>query len=338
MRCWRHTANEIRSGNRRALSRAITLAESSHPERRVQTDMLFDALSARKIRQSLRIGLTGAPGVGKSTLINALGAELTQQGKKIAVLAVDPSSERTGGSILGDKTRMETLSREPSAFIRPSPAGNVLGGVAKHTREAIFLCEQAGFDVIFVETTGVGQSESMAGSLTDIFVLLVAPAGGDELQGIKRGNMELADLIAVTKADGELRRTAEGTCAEYSGALRLFARRNSDPDGFPAAMAVSAQDTARLQSLWRSVKELANWRKSNGFWEQIRIQQELQWAKSELQDKIVDTIKSRIDVADADRCLERIISGTGTAFSPQIREKLRSVVNSLNQLTAGNRP
>ena len=335
MRDWILEADKIRSGSRRALSRAITLAESSHPERRSEADSLIDALSARKIRQALRIGLTGAPGAGKSTLINSLGTELTQQGKRIAVLAVDPSSERTGGSILGDKTRMETLAREMQAFIRPSPSSNVLGGVAKHTREVIFLCEQAGFDFVFVETTGVGQSETMVGGLTDIFILLVAPAGGDELQGVKRGIMELADLVAVTKADGSLQPTAESTCAEYRSALRLFARRTKDPDGFPKAMTVSVQSREALRGLWQSVRELEDWRKSTGIWEKIRVQQEAAWAKSYLRERIVSEIESRTDMAAADRMLEEAIVSSGTAFSPLARRELRSAAESLRRFEFG---
>lgn len=232
-------SSRIPAGDRRALARAITLVESSRPEHRVQASELLHRL-ADPARQSLRIGLSGTPGVGKSTFIEALGLMLTGQGQRVAVLAVDPSSARSGGSILGDKTRMERLSRDRQAFIRPSPSQTELGGVARRTREAIALCEAAGFDTILVETVGVGQSETLVARMTDIFTLLIAPAGGDELQGVKRGIMEIADLVLVNKADGDLAAQARRTCADYAGALRLLRRREGDPADFPKAMCVSA--------------------------------------------------------------------------------------------------
>ncbi len=196
-------ANRIRSGERRALARAITLVESRKAEDRARATLLLEAVGTD--REALRIGMSGTPGVGKSTFIEAFGCMLTGQGLRVAVLAVDPSSTRSGGSILGDKTRMERLSRDPNAFIRPSPSQTHLGGVARRTREAIALCEAAGFDVVLIETVGVGQSETMVAEMADLFVLLIAPAGGDELQGVKRGIMEIADLILVNKADGDLK-------------------------------------------------------------------------------------------------------------------------------------
>ena len=225
------------AGNRRALSRAITLIESSRPDHRARALRLLDSLPAC---EALRIGLSGTPGVGKSTFIEVFGKMLTGQGLRVAVLAVDPSSARSGGSILGDKTRMETLSRDPNAFIRPSPSQAQLGGVARRTREAVRLCEAAGFDVILIETVGVGQSETLVADMTDLFILLLAPAGGDELQGVKRGIMEIADLVLVNKADGELLTTARRTVSDYAGALRLLRKRPQDPEGFPKALAVSA--------------------------------------------------------------------------------------------------
>lgn len=324
-----HMVEEIRNGNRRALSKAITLVESSHVESRLKADLLVDKLSTHKIRQSLRIGMTGAPGVGKSTLINALGTELVSQKHRIAVLAVDPSSSRRGGSILGDKTRMETLSREPLAYIRPSPSNNVLGGVAKFTREVIFLCEQAGFDAVLVETTGVGQSEITVAELTDIFVLLVAPAGGDELQGIKRGIMELADFVVITKSDGELLPIAERTCAEYLNAMRLFARRHSDPDNNPMALTVSAHSADQINQLWKFMVELADWRKLKGIWNQNRIQQDINWVREHLHNRIVEAVESKINLSASLHILEQDILTSGTVFSLNVRNQLQSVVESI---------
>src|SRR5665213_2661915 len=196
-------AASVLEGDRRALARAITLVESTKMDDQKQSEELLGSLLPRT-GGAVRIGISGAPGVGKSTFIEASGLHLTGQGKKVAVFAVDPSSRRGGGSILGDKTRMEKLSRDPNAYIRPSPAGTTLGGVARRTRECLLLAEAAGFDVVIVETVGVGQSETAVADMTDLFVLLASPGGGDDLQGIKRGVMELADLLIVTKADGDL--------------------------------------------------------------------------------------------------------------------------------------
>ncbi|MEM6308282.1 MAG: methylmalonyl Co-A mutase-associated GTPase MeaB, partial [Pseudomonadota bacterium] len=214
---------QIIDGNRRALARAITLVESTHPTHRAQAQALIAGLP--QTGKALRVGLSGTPGVGKSTFIENFGMMLADQGLKIAVLAVDPSSARSGGSILGDKTRMDLLSRHKNAFIRPSPSQTHMGGVARRTREATTLCEAAGFDVVLIETVGVGQSETMVADMTDVFLLLMAPAGGDELQGVKRGIMEMADMILVNKADGDLKPAATRTCADYAGALRMLRKR-----------------------------------------------------------------------------------------------------------------
>ncbi|MFN6976973.1 MAG: methylmalonyl Co-A mutase-associated GTPase MeaB, partial [Gemmobacter sp.] len=232
-------ATRLAAGDRRALARAVTLIESTRPDHRRKAEALLAAVAPLG-RQGLRIGLSGTPGVGKSSFIEAFGLMLTGQGHRVAVLAVDPSSVRSGGSILGDKTRMERLSRDPAAFIRPSPSRTALGGVARRTRDAVALCEAAGFDVVLIETVGVGQSETMVAEMADLFVLLLAPAGGDELQGVKRGIMEIADILLVNKADGDLRATALRTMADYAGALRLLRRRPEDPEGYPLAMTVSA--------------------------------------------------------------------------------------------------
>ena len=216
-----HLVAGVQGGDRRALAQAITLVESTHPDHRAQAeDLLARLLPATG--GALRLGITGVPGVGKSTFIEVFGGHLIDAGRRVAVLAVDPSSQVNRGSILGDKTRMATLARNPAAFIRPSPAGRTLGGVARRTREAMLVCEAAGFDVVIVETVGVGQSETAVAEMADVFVLLLQPGGGDELQGFKRGIMELADLFVITKADGELEAAAARAAAEYQGALGLL--------------------------------------------------------------------------------------------------------------------
>ena len=275
-------ADRIAKGDRRALARAVTLIESTRTDHRKQAVELLEQLRRLSPREALRIGLSGTPGVGKSTLIESFGLMLTGQGLKLAVLAVDPSSARSGGSILGDKTRMEQLSRDANAYIRPSPSSSTLGGVARRTREAIALCEAAGFDVVIVETVGVGQSETMVAEMTDIFLLLLAPAGGDELQGVKRGIMEIADMIVVNKADGELRSTAMRTRADYSGALRLLRKRKQDPEDFPKALAVSAVDEHGLDETWAEIQKLAEWRKAEGHWDRARAAQAENWFVAEV--------------------------------------------------------
>lgn len=278
--------DKILGGDRRALARAITLVESSRADHREQATALLDHL-ARANRQALRIGLSGTPGVGKSTFIEAFGMYLTAQGLRVAVLAVDPSSTRSGGSILGDKTRMERLSRDRNAFIRPSPSQTQLGGVARRTREAVALCEAAGFDVVLIETVGVGQSETVVAEMSDLFLLLLAPAGGDELQGVKRGIMEIADLILINKADGDLKPAATRTCADYAGALRLLRKRPQDPAGFPKAMMVSAVEETGLSEAWAEMQTLTTWRRDNGFWHRTRATQARYWFDQELRQALL---------------------------------------------------
>ena len=274
-------ASGVTAGERRALARAITLVESTRADHRAQALILLEALG-KTGRQALRIGLSGTPGVGKSTFLESFGLMLTGLGLRVAVLAVDPSSVLSGGSILGDKTRMERLSRDPLAFIRPSPSQTHLGGVARRTREAVALCEGAGFDVVLIETVGVGQSETMVAELCDIFVLLMAPAGGDELQGVKRGIMEMADLILINKADGDLKAAAMRTCADYAGALHLLRGRAQDPDGFPCARTVSALEQTGLAEAWADVQSLADWRRMHGHWKARRAEQARQWFEAEV--------------------------------------------------------
>ncbi len=278
-------AEAIRAGERRALARAITLVESARADHRAQALALLAALGGG--RQALRIGLSGTPGVGKSTFIETFGLMLTAAGKRVAVLAVDPSSARSGGSILGDKTRMERLSRDPLAFIRPSPSQAQMGGVARRTREAVALCEAAGFDVVLIETVGVGQSETVVAELCDLFVLLLAPAGGDELQGVKRGIMEMADLILVNKADGDLKPAALRTMADYAGALRLLRRRPQDPQGFPKALCVSAVEESGIAAAWGEMQALAGWRQAEGHWQHRRAEQARHWFEEEVRQGLL---------------------------------------------------
>ena len=278
--------DRILAGERRALARAVTLVESTRPDHRAEATALLETLQGHG-RQALRIGLSGTPGVGKSTFTESFGMMLVEQGLKVAVLAVDPSSTRSGGSILGDKTRMEQLSRQKNAFIRPSPSLSHLGGVSRRTREAVALCEAAGFDVIIIETVGVGQSETMVAEMCDLFVLLLAPAGGDELQGVKRGIMEIADLILVNKADGDLKATATRTCADYAGALRLLRKRARDPQDFPKALTVSAVEGDGLERAWDEMQALAAWRKEHGVWQERRAEQARHWFEEEVRSGLL---------------------------------------------------
>jgi len=284
------TAEAIAQGDRRALARAITLIESGRADHRARALALLTAL--RRDHQALRLGLSGTPGVGKSTFIEAFGMQLVGAGLRVAVLAVDPSSARSGGSILGDKTRMDHLARHPLAFIRPSPSQAQMGGVARRTREAVALCEAAGYDVILIETVGVGQSETMVAELCDIFALLMAPAGGDELQGVKRGIMEMADLILVNKADGDLLPAATRTMADYAGALRLLRRRPQDPDGLPKALCVSAVTGMGLDTAWAEIQVLAQWRRDNGHWARTRANQAAHWFGEEVRRGLLSVLEA----------------------------------------------
>ncbi|MBM2575086.1 methylmalonyl Co-A mutase-associated GTPase MeaB [Jannaschia sp. Os4] len=278
------------SGDRRALSRAITLVESTRPDHRARAVDLLQAAQSEG-REAARIALSGTPGVGKSTFVEAFGGMLTGLGLKVAVLAVDPSSARTGGSILGDKTRMDRLSRDPDAYVRPSPSAAHLGGVARRTREAASLCEAAGFDVVLIETVGVGQSETAAARMSDLFVLLIAPAGGDELQGVKRGIMETADLILVNKADGELAKTATRTVSDYASALRLLRRRPQDAPGFPKVLPVSAVEGTGLDAAWAAMTELSDWRRAEGHWATARAAQAAHWFEEEVRAGLLAVLR-----------------------------------------------
>lgn len=283
-------ARSLAEGNRRSLSRAITLVESARADHRAAATALMQALP--KDRQAVRIGLSGTPGVGKSTFIEAFGMMLVEQGLRVAVLAVDPSSARSGGSILGDKTRMDRLARAPQAFIRPSPSQTHLGGVARRSREAVALCEAAGFDVVLIETVGVGQSETVVAEMSDVFLLLLAPAGGDELQGVKRGIMEIADMIVVNKADGDLKAAATRTCADYAGALRLLRKRPQDPDGYPKAVMASALHDIGLTAVWEDISKLIEWRRATGIWDETRARQGRYWFGQEVRNALLSQLET----------------------------------------------
>ena len=301
-------AEKIVAQDRRALSRAITLVESSREDHRAQAVELVQRLHQNS-GQALRIGLSGTPGVGKSTFIEAFGSFLTEQGLRVAVLAVDPSSARSGGSILGDKTRMDRLARNPRAFIRPSPSQSHLGGVARRTREAVAICEAAGFDIVLIETVGVGQSETIVSEMADLFVLLLAPAGGDELQGVKRGIMEMADIILVNKADGDLKPAAVRTCADYAGALRLLRKRDQDPEGFPLAMLVSAVAETGLEQAWHSMRDLAKWRQKVGYFQIKRASQARFWFEEDVKQGVLAVLAQSDTQQDIERMGERVFKG-----------------------------
>lgn len=297
----------VLSGDRRALARAITLIESTRANDRTRAEALLTALLPA-CGKAMRIGVSGAPGAGKSTWIEAFGRHLTGQGLKVAVLAVDPSSRRSGGSILGDKTRMEQLARDPNAFIRPSPAGTTMGGVARRTREVLLLTEAAGFDVVLVETVGVGQSETAVSEMVDLFVLLVGPGGGDDLQGIKRGVMELADLILVTKSDGELEPAAGRAAADYQAALHLM--RPKYP-GLPAEVRqISALTGTGVAKAWTAIRTLHTALKTAGHLKRLREEQARAWFWSEVEAVLTDAIAADPSVSKAaDRVEADVVAG-----------------------------
>ncbi|HEY6533238.1 MAG TPA: methylmalonyl Co-A mutase-associated GTPase MeaB [Acidimicrobiales bacterium] len=279
----------ISSGDRRSLARAITLAESTRADHREIAEEVLERLLPRS-GGATRIGVSGPPGVGKSTFIEAFGTHVIDEGHQLAVLAVDPSSRRTGGSILGDKTRMAELSHRPEAFIRPSPGSGHLGGVARRTREAMLLCEAAGFDVVLVETIGVGQSEVEVADMVDLFALLVAPAGGDELQGIKRGIMELADLVIVNKADGDLAPAAGRTRADYASAVHLL--RPKWREWATEVHAVSALTGTGIAEVWEAIGRFCTAVGADGELADARADQATAWLWSEIGDTLVDRFRA----------------------------------------------
>ena len=314
----RFTADEyatgLLAGNRVILSRAITLVESSLP---ADHDLALQVIGRvlPHAGNSVRIGITGAPGVGKSTFIEAFGNHVLQtQGRKLAVLAVDPSSQRSGGSILGDKTRMETLASDPQAYIRPSPAGKSLGGVTRSTREAIILCEAAGFDVIFIETVGVGQSETAVHAMVDFFLLLLLAGAGDELQGIKKGIMEMADAIAITKADGDNLLRAQSARREFQSALHLFP---PNPSGWtPEVTTCSALQNTGIAEIWDLVERFLQHTRQNGSFETRRKEQNLHWLHETIRQALAERFYSHPQVNDKLKELEQQVKqGNKSAFA-----------------------
>ncbi len=303
-------AQQVLAGDRRALARAITLVESSRSEDRQPANELLTLLSPHA-GKSIRIGISGVPGVGKSTFIENLGNHVIDQGHRVAVLAVDPSSAISGGSILGDKTRMETLSRRLEAFIRPSPTGTTLGGVTRHTREAMRVVEAAGFDVIMIETVGVGQSETEVAAMTDIFLLLLLPGGGDELQGIKRGIVELADLIVVNKADGDLESAAGRSAADYRGALGFLRARHADWK--VPVETCSALHNIGVDAIWTLISHFRTTMTDNGAIKKSRARQAKAWLWSEISVTLLESLQSNDAIRSRVTELEQQVAGGATS-------------------------
>ena len=282
-------ARRLRDGDRAMLARAITLIESKRADHQNKAHALVQELLPQT-GTAIRVGITGAPGVGKSTSIDTLGTYLTGQGHKVAVLAVDPSSTRTGGSILGDKTRMGRLAIDDNAFVRPSPSSGTLGGVAAKTRETMLLCEAAGFDVVLVETVGIGQSETAVADMTDFFLALMLPGAGDELQGIKKGLVELADMVAVNKADGDNLKRAQQAAAEYRSALHILTPRS--PNWTPPVITYSALTGDGVAELWARILAHRERMDKTGEHAARRREQQVKWMWSMLNDRVLGRLKS----------------------------------------------
>jgi LAO/AO transport system kinase len=292
----------VRAGDRRTIAKTITLLESTRPDHAALGQAVLEELVPDTGR-AIRVGITGSPGVGKSTFIEALGLHLLERGLRVAVLAVDPSSPVTGGSILGDKTRMERLAQDERAFIRPSPSGGSLGGVAQRTREAMLLCEAAGFGAVLVETVGIGQSEVTVASMVDFFLVLLQPGAGDELQGIKKGVLELADCLLVNKADGEQRAAAERSRGEYAHALQLL--RPASPSWQPPVLMASAVTGEGIPQLWETVLAHRAALEASGELEARRRQQARAWMWSLVDEGLRTAFRARPSVAAAIEALER---------------------------------
>ncbi|MDH4384244.1 MAG: methylmalonyl Co-A mutase-associated GTPase MeaB [Caulobacter sp.] len=288
------------AGDRAALARAITLVESRRQDHQALARTLLQRLMPRT-GGALRLGITGVPGAGKSTTIEAFGCNLTALGHQVAVLAVDPSSTRHGGSILGDKTRMERLASDPAAYIRPSPSGGELGGVARKTREAILLCEAAGFDVVIVETVGVGQSETVVSDMVDLFMAILIPGGGDELQGIKKGLIEIADLILINKADTDPAR-AERSAREYRNALHILTPAH--PDWTPPVLTASGLANQGLDQLWRQIRRHREVMTANGARQARRADQNTRWMWAMVRDRLEISFRTDPGVASLSPDLE----------------------------------
>ncbi|MFI1676016.1 MULTISPECIES: methylmalonyl Co-A mutase-associated GTPase MeaB [unclassified Streptomyces] len=303
----------VLDGKRAFVARAITLVESTRPQHRALAQQLLTELLPHSGR-ARRVGISGVPGVGKSTFIDALGTMLTSLGHRVAVLAVDPSSTRTGGSILGDKTRMERLALDPAAFVRPSPSAGTLGGVAKATRESIVVMEAAGYDVVLVETVGVGQSETAVANMVDTFLLLTLARTGDQLQGIKKGVLELADVIAVNKADGPHERDARSAARELAGALRLM--HPADAAWTPPVLTCSARESSGLDTLWERIEQHRALLDSTGRLAAKRRDQQVDWTWSMVRDDLLGRLLGHAEVKRLAPDLEqRVREGTLTATS-----------------------
>ena len=280
---------QILQGKRRAIAKAITLLESTRPESFEQGQELLESLLPHA-GQALRIGITGVPGVGKSTFIEAFGLFLIEHGHRVAVLAVDPSSQLTGGSIMGDKTRMNELAQHPDAFIRPSPSSGILGGVSRKTRETMLICEAAGFDVVIVETVGVGQSETLVDSMVDLFLLLMLPNAGDELQGIKKGVLELADLVVINKSDGEQETLAKTAQSEYRKALHLLP--STKTSWTPQILRCSSLEKRGMDKIWDSVKSFRKELQNSGEWKKQRQTQTGKWMWSLVEEGLLTNFRN----------------------------------------------
>jgi len=303
-------ARGVRAGDRAVLSRAITLIESKRADHRRAAAALTQALLV-ETGKSVRVGITGAPGVGKSTLIDALGSWLTNQGRKVAVLAVDPSSRRTGGSILADKTRMARLANDANAFIRPSPASGTLGGVAAKTRESLLLCEAAGYDVVLVETVGVGQSELAVADMTDFFLVMVLAGAGDELQALKKGVVELADMIAVNKADGDNVVRAKAAAAEYSAALHILT--SASPNWSPPVITCSALKGVGIEDMWTQILDHRARLTSSGEIKMRRGAQQVKWMWTMLEERLFAPLRSDRTIKAAVARIEAGVASGATA-------------------------
>ena len=300
----------VRRGNRRALAQAITLLESTNPDHRHDADCLLASLLPHG-GNTIRIGISGVPGVGKSTFIERFGLHVLAQQHKLAVLAIDPTSKLSGGSILGDKTRMEELSRHPNAFIRPSPAGYRLGGVGHRSREALIACEAAGYDVIIVETVGVGQSETTVADMTDLFLLLLLPGGGDELQGMKKGIVELADIVLVNKADGDMTKAANQAALDYQNAIHML--RPASDDWTVPARTCSALTGVGIDDAWGLVGEWRDAMQSNGAFERNRQVQAQVWMWDAVRDGLETEIKAEMERGDdIQRMAKSVVDGSLT--------------------------
>ncbi len=318
----------ILKGDITLLSKAVTLVESARPDHRLIAGEIISRCLPYS-GKSLRIGITGVPGAGKSTFIEALGRLLTGQGHKLAVLAIDPSSERSRGSILGDKTRMEELSGDPNAYIRPSPSAGSLGGVARKTRETVVLCEAAGFDTIFIETVGVGQSETAVHSMTDFFLLLMLAGAGDELQGIKRGIMEMADLVAINKADGNNVEKAKMARIQYKNALHLFPAKDSGWD--PQVLACSAWEKTGISEIWDTILKFRNLVETNGYFLSNRNAQARYWMYETIEEQLKAGFYNHPDIKPQLAAFENQVVNAKLTSYEAARKLLDRFYDSLNR-------